>query len=114
MFRSREEKKAREAGIDPDRRRILLDVRAHDRIEIAIGDEAPSNAPLVVFAGSSDPSSQATFLGAQGVTIEGVDVDPSFNAFILKVGQTATLTDASGGSHRMTLKSIKVVKTSAP
>ena len=77
---------------------------------VVAGDELPkSNGALVVYAGTNDAHNKAVFIAADGVVPSGVPVDSTFGSFSLKKGETATLTDANGAEHKMTLKSITKV-----
>ena len=80
--------------------------------DVVAGDELPnSTSPLAVYAGTNDAHTKAVFISADGVTVTGVPVDSTFGSFTLSTGKTATLTDAKGAAHKLTLKSIaKVTK----
>jgi hypothetical protein len=79
---------------------------------VVAGTELPkASDPLAIYAGLNDARTKAVFLAADGVVVTGVPVDVTFGSFTLKKGQTATLTDANGAEHKLTLKSItKVAK----
>jgi hypothetical protein len=78
--------------------------------DVLSGDELPdAAAPLVIYAGTNDAHNKAVFLAADGVSVSGVPVDATFGSFTLKKSQTATLTDANGATHKLTLKSISKV-----
>lgn len=78
--------------------------------DVVAGDELPkSSAPLAVYAGTNDAHTKGVFIAADGVVVTGVPVDQTFGSFVLKKGETATLTDANGAEHKMTLKSISKV-----
>lgn len=77
-----------------------------------IGSQLPTqDNPLAIFAGVNTDDG-AVFLGASGVAVTGTPVDPNFNRFDLKKGQTATITDLDGKKHKLTLVSIKKVEKS--
>jgi hypothetical protein len=80
--------------------------------DVVAGDTLPKiSAPLAVYAGTNDAHTKGIFIAADGVVVTGVVVDATFGSFSLKKGQTATLTDATGAAHKLTLKSIdKVTK----
>jgi hypothetical protein len=78
--------------------------------DVVAGDTLPkSSDPLVVYAGTNDAHTKGIFIAGDGVTVTGVVVDQTFGSFALKKGQTATLTDATGAAHKITLKSIDKV-----
>jgi hypothetical protein len=87
---------------------IKIDLHTYKNVQV--GQELPPSAPLAVLAGATLDRTQATFLAAKGVTVSGVDVDPSFGAFILKVHKSATLTDLNGVAHKITLSSLKQIE----
>jgi hypothetical protein len=89
---------------------VKVDLKTYKKVHV--NDELPSNAPLVVLAGGDNTDHTAVFIAAQGVTVSGVPVDPSFNAFKLGKGESATLTDSSGDKHTIKLNSIKLVASS--
>jgi hypothetical protein len=78
--------------------------------DVVAGDELPKgSAPLVVYAGTNDSHNKAGFVASDGVVVSGVPTDTNFGSFLLKKGQSATLTDAKGIAHKLTLKSISKV-----
>jgi hypothetical protein len=78
---------------------------------VVAGDELPNqSAPLAIYAGTNDGHDKGVFIAADGVVVTGVAVDETFSSFSLRTGETATLTDANGAAHKMTLKSISKVK----
>lgn len=89
---------------------VKIDLNTYKDVQPS--DVLPNSSPLVAFTGGTIDKKYGYFQAANGVTVSGVDVDPNFEAFILKVGQSATLTDRDGVDHKITLKSLKLVPKS--
>lgn len=87
---------------------VKIDLKTYkDKV---VGSQLPtSDNPLAIFAGVNTDGG-AVFLGASGVAVTGTPVDPNFNRFDLKKGQTATITDLDGKKHKLTVVSIKKVE----
>jgi hypothetical protein len=87
---------------------VKIDLKTYSN-KIA-GSQLPNaDNPLAIFAGVNDDGG-AVFLGASGVGVTGTPVDPNFNRFDLKKGQSATITDLDGKQHKFKVLSIKKVK----
>ncbi|MBI2691487.1 MAG: hypothetical protein HYX29_06055 [Solirubrobacterales bacterium] len=84
---------------------VSIDGTTQKDIEAATELPKPDGA-LVVYAGPNDANSKGIFILADGVTADGVPVDPTFGSFALAKNQTVTLTDVNGVEHKMTLKSL--------
>lgn len=77
---------------------------------IAAGDALPdSNTVLVTYAGTNSKNTKAIFIAGDGIIVSGVSVDASLGTFELSKGESATLTDAGGVAHSLTLQSISKV-----
>lgn len=88
---------------------VVYDGKTYKNVEQ--GDKIPSSSQAVVtFMGVNDSGSRALFENAEGVTVTGVTADKSGTSFVLKPGQTATLADGSGDSHKLKLTKISKVK----
>jgi hypothetical protein len=89
---------------------LTLDGRTYTNV--LAGDSLPNERnPLTIFAGTTDSNKKAIFLAADGVAVTGVASDEELGNFELAPGKSATLTDAQGVEHKLTLKKItKVTK----
>lgn len=73
-----------------------------------------SSSPLVAYLNANLKDKVATFIAAEGVSMTGVAIDPIFGAFVLEVGQSATLTDSDGKNHKITLSKISYKQIQSP
>ena len=89
---------------------LTLDGRTYTNV--LAGESLPNERnALAIFAGTNDSNKKAIFLAGDGVAISGVASDEELGTFELAKGKSATLTDAQGVEHKLTLKKItKVTK----
>jgi hypothetical protein len=88
--------------------KVTLDGKTYK--QVVSGDGLPNNSdPLVIYAGDSG-GKKAIFLPGDGIGVSGVTADPDLGSFELAKGESATLTDTAGATHKLTLKSISKVK----
>ncbi|MBJ7353681.1 MAG: hypothetical protein JHC98_02555 [Thermoleophilaceae bacterium] len=89
---------------------VTVSIDGTTKKNVVAGTELPKTSDaLVVYAGTNDAKNKAVFISGDGVIVTGVKVDATFGSFSLKKGETATLTDANGAEHKLTLKSISKV-----
>lgn len=89
---------------------VTLDGRTYSNV--LAGDALPNERnATVIFAGTTSSNKKAIFLAGDGVAVSGTPSDEELGTFELAKGKSATLTDAAGVEHKLTLKKItKVTK----
>ncbi len=89
---------------------VVYDGKTYKDIEQ--GDKIPpkSSNALVSLMGVNDTGSRAMFELVEGATVTGVTADETGKTFVLKPGQTATITDEFGDAHKLKLTKISKVK----
>lgn len=87
---------------------VTLDGKSFSNV--VAGDPLPSTGnPLATYAGTNDSNNRGIFIAGDKVTVTGVPLDEELGSFELAKGDSATLTDADGVVHTLTLKSLKKV-----
>lgn len=88
----------------------LVDVAYDDKDykKVAAGDGIPSDdSPIVLYAGPASSGAKANFLVADGLSVQGADVDADLGLITLEEGDEVVLSEPDGTTHRLSLERIR-------